>query len=115
MERVTEQMISDAMQNEARTLPAPDVVQELARQPHRLEVVRLYAIHDAAIDAFTEPRFLQNDAVAYRVHESEYEGSRIAATPADFELWCLGEWDLSTGEFTQTEKRCVIRFKEWIG
>ena len=63
---------------------------------------KIYAIKDQAIEAFSQPFFVQAQGQAVRMFmdESKNEQSQINRHPADFELWYLGEFDEQTGTIT---------------
>lgn len=63
---------------------------------------KIYAIKDQAIEAFSQPFFVQAQGQAVRMFmdESKNEKSQINRHPADFELWYIGEFDEQTGAIT---------------
>lgn len=63
---------------------------------------KIYAIKDQAIEAFSQPFFVQAQGQAVRMFmdESKNEQSQINRHPADFELWYLGDFDEQTGAIT---------------
>ena len=63
---------------------------------------KIYAIKDQAIEAFSQPFFVQAQGQAVRMFmdESKNEQSQINRHPADFELWYVGEFDEQTGTIT---------------
>ena len=63
---------------------------------------KIYAIKDQAIEAFSQPFFVQAQGQAVRMFmdESKNEQSQINRHPADFELWYMGEFDEQTGTIT---------------
>ena len=63
---------------------------------------KIYAIKDQAIEAFSQPFFVQAQGQAVRMFmdETKNEQSQINRHPADFELWYIGEFDEQTGTVT---------------
>ena len=63
---------------------------------------KIYAIKDQAIEAFSQPFFVQAQGQAVRMFmdESKNEQSQINRHPEDFELWYIGEFDEQTGQIT---------------
>ena len=78
---------------------------------------KIYAIKDQAIEAFSQPFFVQAQGQAVRMFmdESKNEQSQINRHPADFELWYLGEFDEQTGTITGAENiERVARANDFI-
>lgn len=119
MNRVTDEMIDEAMRAELgampRTVGASDAqLKAMAdSQPARFSRIEFYAIKDTARSAYMDPRFYQNDAVAFRELEAELDSnqSRYSHALADFELWHLGSWDIGDGMIVPVEPRMVIALR----
>jgi hypothetical protein len=62
-----------------------------------------YIIHDKQANAFNQPMFLANDAVAIRQIRNELmnPNSQISLSPDDFTIYCNGEYDTDTGWLEQ--------------
>lgn len=75
-----------------------ETLEEIAAQAEDVfQPVRMYAVYDAKLLAFTDPRFARNDAVALRDFQADLPNSRYRQAPEDFALWFVGLWDLGTG------------------
>lgn len=64
--------------------------------------MKIYAIKDAKI-GFMQPFYLQNDGVAVREFtnaRNEVAKNIVNTNPEDKELWCLGEFDDTTGQIS---------------
>lgn len=64
-------------------------------------ILSIYTIRDNKSEAYLNPFFLQNDAVAYRavgdcIADSNHEFSKHIE---DYALYFCGTWESSTGEF----------------
>lgn len=61
----------------------------------------VYAIFDIKSESYTQPSFMQNDAVARRSvhHLIENPGSTYHSHPEDYTLYNLGTYDERTGTF----------------
>lgn len=77
---------------------------------------KIYAIKDQAIEALSQPFFVQAQGQAVRMFmdETKNEQSQINKHPADFELYYLGEFDEQTGQITQTTVERVARATDFI-
>lgn len=67
---------------------------------------KYYAVRDTKMGTFAQLVPFENDAVAIRgfsdlVHRDK--DSMIAAHPADFSLFYIGEFDVETGVLTQSD------------
>lgn len=60
----------------------------------------VYAIHDAKAKDYGTPVFSENDATAFRSFGDWLKdpAQYIGKHPEDFDLFCLGEYDSSTGD-----------------
>lgn len=63
---------------------------------------KIYAIKDQAIEAFSQPFFVQAQGQAVRMFmdETKNEQSQLNKHPQDFELWYLGEFNEQDGVIT---------------
>lgn len=63
--------------------------------------VRVFSVLDAKVGAFAQPWFSATLGSGIRafVEAARDPNTTLAKHPADFELWQLGEFDDSTGEF----------------
>lgn len=72
---------------------------------------KIYSIKDTK-GAFLDPVLADNDALAVRNVKTAVngqKGSLLAMYPEDFELWCIGDFDETTGLIVPGELRCVVR------
>ena len=64
-------------------------------------MMRLYSIRDAKTKAFSTPFFQQNDETALRMFRDELHGangpSMLSKHPEDFDLYCVGDWNDTSG------------------
>lgn len=68
--------------------------------------IRLYALRDDKMATFNCPVKIENDAVAVRQFGDLVTGDKeglIGKHPNDFSLWFLGEFDIDTGRFFQSD------------
>lgn len=74
------------------------------------------AVFDSAIQAYGLPIFVVAAGAAVRSFTDEVKrnsaDSVLASHPSDFELHQLCVFDEETGEFTEQERRCLIRGKD---
>lgn len=61
--------------------------------------LKIYAIHDDKMQAFSRPLFFQNHGTAIRSFSDAIQDpkSDYARHPSDYRLYCLGEYDDNTG------------------
>lgn len=79
--------------------------------------MKMYGIFDRAISAYTGPPFFQpTNAAAMRTvkMEATREGSQLNATPTDFELWHLADFNEQTGQVSGSPER-IARIEDLIG
>lgn len=62
-------------------------------------MLKIYAVYDLKARNFGNPVFLPNDEVAKRVMASWCNTGMMHDFPEDFQLFNLGEYHESTGEF----------------
>lgn len=64
---------------------------------------KIYAIRDIAADVFLPPFAVRHRGEAVRVFRSSIAqaGTQMGDYPAEFALFDLGEWDDSSGSYTQ--------------
>ena len=92
-----------------------DVVDRLmVEAENSFPVFGLFAVYDLALGAYVDPQFHVNDMVAYRDFRTQLlsGNSRFTATPEDFRLDYLGQWDQETGEMIVDEARVIGTVKE---
>lgn len=63
--------------------------------------IPIFAVQDSKAGIFLQPFPMQNNAVAIRAfsHEVNKPGSNFSASPSDYTLYHLGEYDDQTGRF----------------
>ena len=63
-------------------------------------IINIYAIKDAKADAFLNPFFKPNDAMAERdfANACADENSMFARNPEDFQIYHIGEFDDESAE-----------------
>lgn len=72
--------------------------------------VKMYSVFDRKVAAFAQPFYAVNDLVAMRCLKGVVSDHRsvIATNPADFDLFCVGEFNDDTGLVTAiTPPVCV--------
>lgn len=66
-------------------------------------ILTMFCVRDRATDQFGTPMFLVTAGQAIRSFSDEVNrkaaDNQIAAHPEDFDLYCLGTWNSSTGVF----------------
>lgn len=74
-------------------------------------VTGLYAVRDIAAQSYLAPFVAVNDAVAIRSFAFAFKdsGSAMAASPGDYELLRLADYDMVTGEIIVIDKFIVAR------
>jgi hypothetical protein len=68
--------------------------------------VKVYSIYDSAAGAYTQPWFMQNDALALRAFSDNVnakEENNISKHPDQFTLFQIGEWDDQIGEIIKAD------------
>lgn len=68
----------------------------------------IVSVRDLKVESYSRPFFVNHLGEATRSFQDEVvsgdaKTSMIAKHPADFQLWCLGIWDDSTGAFGSDE------------
>lgn len=71
---------------------------------------QIFAIYDSKAEAFLQPLFAQNRAVAIRsfAHAAQLENHDFHNFAADFTLFEIGLWDSDTGEITTREPKIAL-------
>lgn len=69
----------------------------------------VYSIKDTKVGIFNPPFYMEHEGQAIRTITSVVndKNTQIHMYPEDFELWYLGEFNDSTAEFNQGEKKMV--------
>lgn len=72
-----------------------------------MNVKKLVCVRDAKTEVFGQPIMVQNLAEAERLYSdfSSDRDSLVGKHPEDFALWCIGSYDVLTGEI-----RCEAPF-----
>lgn len=67
--------------------------------------MKIYSVYDAKVDAFAQPFFMRTRGEAIRGWESVCNDSstQMFQYPQDFALFELGEFDLTTGRFENSQ------------
>lgn len=75
----------------------------------------LYSVYDAAAQNYSDPVIFTSDAVASRNFqiESQNQDSVLAKFPVDFTMFCVGEFDTSSGDVSAVN-RIVCRGTDFI-
>uniref|UniRef100_A0AAU8B624 Nonstructural protein n=1 Tax=Dulem virus 196 TaxID=3145673 RepID=A0AAU8B624_9VIRU len=83
-------------------------------RPSHLEYV--YSVYDSCVGSFEGPFLSVNDGTAIRVISDTIfrQDNMIQRHPEDYKMFCLGEFDLYTGELKGTKPRQVINFVDII-
>lgn len=65
--------------------------------------MKMFAIYDSKAGTYSSPMPANTDGIALRNFEQIFrdETTSISQYPADFTLFCIGEYDEETGFFTQ--------------
>lgn len=74
-------------------------------------VKKVYSIRDNKMESYGQLVFIDNDAVASRMFGDlvlNDHDSLIGKHPADFGIYCLGEFDDKTGRFENLEAARLI-------
>lgn len=77
--------------------------------------LKVYAVYDSALEAFTQPSFFPGKGVAFRAFQDEVNrpDSKIAKHPEHYTLFELGTFDDVKGVFvSHTAPVVVISAKE---
>lgn len=76
----------------------------------------IVAIQDRAMQAYNRPFYVPALGAAMRSFTDETnraaQDNQMYQHPEDFELWLLGEFEDTNGQFTQTDVRCLARGKD---
>lgn len=76
----------------------------------------IFCVKDRATETFGTPMFLVAKGQAIRSFTDEVnrasEDNQLYRHPDDFDLYELGEWETSTGEFLVWTPRVVVRGKD---
>jgi len=68
--------------------------------------MKIYSIYDSKAEAYLQPFFSPNNAVAIRNFQNVLQdpNSNINRWPEDFTLFAIGTWDEDTGQITPAEQ-----------
>lgn len=78
--------------------------------------LKIYAIYDSKTEAHATPFFMQAHGQAIRAFTDVVNdpSTNINRHPADFTLFCLGEWDDNSGKFSPLDAKvnlgCALDF-----
>jgi len=79
---------------------------------------KIFSVRDRAIDAYGQPFYATSVGGAVRSFSDEVnrpaENNQLAKHPEDFDLFLLGEYDDSTGEFDTTRPAQVAVGKDLV-
>lgn len=66
--------------------------------------MKVFSIHDTKAEAFMQPFYAQNVAMAGRMIDqaSSDPNSALGKYPTEFQLYIVAEWDEKRGEITPT-------------
>lgn len=75
---------------------------------------QIFTIHDITAEVHTQPFFGINDAVAVRscANLVQNPGTTFYDNPEDFRLYHIGSFNDENCQFTQTEKRLIVRLSD---
>lgn len=81
--------------------------------------LQIFAIYDSATRMYGTPMFMASQPQAVRAIGDEInrpqEDNQLYKHPEDFTLFCLGEWDNNTCEFTSnTPPTLVVRAQDLV-
>lgn len=78
--------------------------------------MKLYTIHDAKAEFYGQPFYARTNTEALRTFgqlvNDHQNGGLIAQSPADFTLFCIGEFDDLTGEVSSSGKQSLANGKD---
>ena len=62
-------------------------------------VIKIYSIYDEKAEAYSRPYYSSHHGEAIRAFQDAVteQGSRFGKHPADYKLYCIGEYDDNTG------------------
>lgn len=69
-------------------------------------IIKVYAVKDVAAGEFMSPFYVQNDLMLKRVVKQAVNAEKqnvFNEFPEDKQVYCLGEFDSSTGKITSCE------------
>lgn len=72
--------------------------------------LRYYAVYDKIADRFLPPILYEKDNEAVRAFQLAIRGpsSDISQSPADYDMYILGSWDMKTGQLSLTPDMKVL-------
>lgn len=78
--------------------------------------MQFYTLYDSKAMAYLPPFLSQNNATAMRSLEQAVNDPNhvVATTPRDYALFCLGEWDETTGTIDAQPPRHVCGAHELV-
>ena len=80
-------------------------------------ITQVYSIYDKAAQAYITPFFMHNKALAMRAFQDNVNAkdeNNISKHPEQFSLFCLGEYNDSTGQITPKEPELVATALELV-
>lgn len=79
--------------------------------------MKIYAIHDRAIEAYGQPFFVKSQGQALRSFRDECENreSQFNKHPADYDLYLIGDYNDETGIITPQQPERVARATDYTG
>lgn len=73
--------------------------------------LKIYAIHDSAVNEFTAPDVARTHGEAerkFRANVQNPDNGHLHRSPENFKLFCLGEYETSTGIITPRAPEFVM-------
>jgi len=69
----------------------------------------VYTVHDSKAEAYLQPFFFKNDAVALRGFKQlvNQDGHQFNTNPEDYTLVVIGEYDETIGVLKSTDHRAI--------
>lgn len=78
----------------------------------------IVSVFDRATQAYARPVFVRSEREALRSFTDEVlrvdPANELAKHPGDFELWYVGEFDDSSGQFEVLDARCIAHGRELV-
>lgn len=71
--------------------------------------MKLYSIYDVVSVEFSTPFMAKNDEAAKRIFFGAFGTDFYMEHKNDFECYCIGKFDIETGEIVPVNKKLVMR------
>jgi hypothetical protein len=78
--------------------------------------MNMYTIYDQKLEAYNQPHFMENDAMALRQFADMANDEKISISkhPEDYSLWKIASWQSTDTKITTIDKKLLASAHEHV-